>query len=383
MRLAHIIWQWLLGFLPGEVAPHEAEWLFSPHLHMPLMVYRRAQMIVNRVRLFAALFAVLTPLWIVVDIATLPTDLWLRLALLRLIGTSAFILLVVSLPRTARLRTAYRGLASLYAIPTAFYLVSHFMLARYQLQGTAEAISAGYAFLPFVLLAALAIFPLTLLENLAFSVPVLTANLLAFSMHWATVGLPSFMGQLWLLCLLAGVASLASMSQLAFIIALVNQTIHDPLTGTFSRRSGEELLALQQGYARRHHTPLSVAFIDLDHFKSINDQYGHDAGDRILQTLNQTIMKRLRHGDILIRWGGEEFLLLLPNTELPQALQVLERMIAMGLGMRPDGTPLTCSIGLAEHLTDELSGWRSLVEKADGRMYLAKRNGRNRVVHQG
>jgi diguanylate cyclase (GGDEF)-like protein len=256
------------------------------------------------------------------------------------------------------------------------------MLAHYQLQGVAESISSGYAFLPFVLLAALAIFPLTLLESLAFTLPVLAANLLAYGLHWGAVGLPSFAGQLWLLCLLGGVGSLASMSQLAFIIALVHQTIHDPLTGTFSRRSGEELLALQLSYARRHDTPLTVAFFDLDHFKSINDQFGHEAGDRILQNINQVIMQRLRHGDILIRWGGEEFLLVLPNTDISSARYVLERMIAMGLGLRPDGSPLTCSIGLAERQSDEVYGWKALVEKADVRMYLAKRNGRNRVVYQ-
>lgn len=383
MRLAQIIWQWLLSLLPGEVAPNETGWLISPHLHMPLIVFRRAQMISNRVRLFAALFAVLTPLWIVVDVLLLPTSLWVQLALLRLLVTGAFVSLVLGLPSNGRLRSAYRGMTMLFAIPTVFYLVSHLLLVRYHLQGVAAAIGTGYAFLPFVLLAGLAIFPLTLLETLAYAMPVLSANVVAFLFDWSEVSLPSFGGQLWLLSLLVGVASLASMSQLAFIIALVNQTIHDPLTGTFSRRSGEELLDLQQSYARRHDTPLAVAFLDLDHFKSINDQFGHEAGDHVLQGLNRAIGNNLRHGDILIRWGGEEFVLLMPNTTLPQAEMALERVRSQGVGERPDGQKLTCSIGLAERVADSENAWKGLVELADARMYRAKHEGRNRLVSRG
>lgn len=383
MRLAQIVWQWLLSLLPGEVAPNETSWLISPHLHMPLIVFRRAQMIGNRVRLFAALFAVLTPLWIVVDAWSLPPVLWMQLAMLRLLVTGSFAALVMGMPRNGRLRSAYQGMALLFAIPTVFYLVSHILLIQHHLQGVAAAIGTGYAFLPFVLLAGLAIFPLTLLETMAYAMPVLLANILAFTFDWSEVTWPSFGGQLWLLSLLTCVASLASMSQLAFIIALVNQTIHDPLTGTFSRRSGEELLDLQQSYARRHNTALSIAFLDLDHFKSINDQFGHEAGDHLLQGLNHAITDHLRHGDILIRWGGEEFLLLMPNTDLSQAAGALHRVQEHGLGVRPDGCVLTCSIGLAERVADGEDSWKALVEIADSRMYQAKREGRNRMVSYG
>lgn len=378
--MAHWFRQWILGMLPGEVEPNEIGWLLSPRLHMPLIVFRRAQMILNRVRLFASLFAILTPLWIVVDALSLPSSLWVQLAVLRLMATLAFLALVLLLPRNGRLRHAYRAMAALFAIPTVFYLVSHLLLAHHHLQGVAAAISAGYAFLPFVLLAGLAIFPLTLLETLGFALAVLLANLLAYVFNWAEVSLPSFGGQLWLLGLLAGVSCLASLSQLAFIIALVNQTIHDPLTGTFSRRSGEQLLELQQSYARRQDSPLAIAFLDLDSFKSINDRFGHDAGDQVLRQVNHSIMRNLRHGDILIRWGGEEFLLVMPNTTLDQARHALGRVRENGLGRRPDGSPLTCSVGLAERNADREGSWKVLVEIADSRMYLAKRSGGDRMV---
>ncbi|MBV8045874.1 MAG: GGDEF domain-containing protein [Paludibacterium sp.] len=380
MRIATLLWQWLLGMLPGEVEPNETGWLISPRLHMPLIVFRRAQMILNRVRLFACLFAVLTPLWVLVDVVTFPRALWLRLAVLRFFATGAFAALVWLVPRQGRLRHAHRAMAALFAIPTVFYLVSHLVLAQADLRGIAAAFSAGYAFLPFVLLAGLAIFPLTLLETAKFAAAVLGANLLAYVFNWSEVSWPSFGAQQWLLMLLTGVSCLASLSQLAFIIALVNQTIHDPLTGMFSRRSGEELLELQQSYASRHNTPLAIAFLDLDRFKPINDSYGHEAGDKVLKQINRAITRNLRHGDILIRWGGEEFLLVMPNTEKEPARHALLRVLENGLGQRPDGSLLTCSVGLAERQADGKEHWRALVELADARMYRAKREGGNRLV---
>lgn len=177
--------------------------------------------------------------------------------------------------------------------------------------------------------------------------------------------------------LITGVSTLAGMSQLAFMIALVRQAIRDPLTGVFSRSSGEEVLALQFTIAKRSHAALSIAFIDLDHFKSINDKFGHDAGDKALLDMTDTVSSRLRHGDMLARWGGEEFLLIMPNTDLLQAQAALSRMRSTGFGMRPDDTPLTASIGIAERKADQTADWKALVDLADQRMYQAKAAGRN------
>jgi diguanylate cyclase (GGDEF)-like protein len=380
MRVTEFLRERLLDLLPGEIAANEAIWLISPRLHMPLMEQRRAQMIGNRVRLFALLFAALTPLWIIVDVLTLPDSLWLQLAALRLLTTVAFGALVRWRPRDGHLASAHRRMALLFLIPTLFYLVSHFLLVHYHLHGVSAAIGTGYAFLPFVLVAGFAVFPLTLLENIVFASPVLVACALAIVFNWPEVSWPSFGGQFWLLSLLSGVVSLASMSQLAFIIALVNQAIRDPLTGAFSRRSGEEMLDMQLSIARRHNLPFTVAFFDIDHFKTINDQFGHEAGDRVLRQFIQRLAQQLRCGDMLVRWGGEEFLLLMSNADAQQASRALERLRKGGLGTRPDGSPLTVSVGLAERIADHANEPKLLVEKADARMYLAKHQGRDRVV---
>lgn len=379
-RLAHIVWHRLIGLMPGELNAAELSWLISPHRHLALLSRRRADMIVNRVRLFALLFALLTPLWSIIDCLVFPFPLWFALAAMRVVAAAAFAALVVYYKPGGTLADAYRALAILFAIPTTFYLVSHVTLAAFDLRGISAAIGAGYAFLPFVLLAGFAIFPLTLAENLAFASPVLLAQALSGLLRWYTLDWPTFAGSFWLLTLLAGVSTLAGMSQLAFMIALVRQAVRDPLTGIFSRCSGEEMLELHFPAAVRAQAPLSVAFIDLDHFKRINDGFGHEAGDAALKNATEAITLNLRRGDILARWGGEEFVVLLPGTAMDQAVLVVQRIREQGLGVRPDGQPLTASIGLSERIQDQAADWRAMVEIADRRMYAAKSSGRDKII---
>lgn len=374
-------WQRLGELLSGELKHEELPWLLSPHRHLSLLARRRATMVVNRVRLFALMFAILTPLWSVIDLIVFPFPLWFGLAAMRVVASVAFASLVVYYRPNGELLDAYRSLALLFAIPTVFYVASYTLLSHYQLSGVSAAIGAGYAFLPFVLLAGLAVFPLTLLENLVIASPILVAQGVAGSLRWSSLDWPSFAGAFWLLMLLTGVAAMAGVSQLAFMIALVRQAIRDTLTGVFSRSSAEEVLDLQFTIATRNQADLALAFIDLDHFKAINDKFGHDAGDKALQQMTAAISDNLRQGDVLARWGGEEFVLIMPHTSQTQALTALQRMQDLGLGPRPDGTPLTASIGLAERCADAVTDWSALVELADRRMYLAKSAGRHRVVH--
>lgn len=366
--------------MPGELNRSELIWLLSPHGHFPLLTRRRATMLVNRVRLFGFLFAVLTPPWIVIDFVFFPASLAIPLAALRLAVSFAFGLVVVGYRPSGHLADAYRALALLFAVPTVFYLASHELLTGQHLAGISEAIATGYAFLPFVLLAGLSVFPLTFVENLLIASPILCAEATAALLRWSNVDWPTFVGGFWLLALITAVSNLAGMSQLAFMVALVRQAIRDPLTGSFSRRSGEETLEMQFTVADRAGAPLALMFIDLDHFKSVNDRFGHEAGDDVLRSAARQIGRDLRRGDMLVRWGGEEFLLILPNTDLAQAAIVAARIRQRGFGERPDGTSLTASIGVAERQHDRCEEWRTLVDLADQRMYVAKSSGRNRIV---
>ncbi|HEY0844332.1 MAG TPA: GGDEF domain-containing protein [Noviherbaspirillum sp.] len=380
IRLGDLIWHRLTGLMPGELTQSEMSWLVLPGQHLPLVTRRRATVIVNRVRLFAFLFAVLTPLWSVVDFVVFPFPLWINLAGMRIVAALAFASLLLYYRPNGNLFDAYRAMALLFVIPTTFYVASHTILSHYQLSGLSAAIGAGYAFLPFVLLAGLSIFPLTLVESLTISSPILLAQAVSGYLRWPVLDWPSFAGAFWLLLLITGVATMAGMSQLAFMLALVRQAIRDPLTGVFSRRSGEEVMELQFTVAVRSDAPLSLAFFDIDHFKQVNDRFGHEAGDKVLTDVTAMVGQNLRRGDTLARWGGEEFVLIMPNTSLSQAHAALMRLREIGFGWRPDQTPLTASIGIAERTADQAADWKALVDMADQRMYRAKKNGRDRIV---
>jgi diguanylate cyclase (GGDEF)-like protein len=136
---------------------------------------------------------------------------------------------------------------------------------------------------------------------------------------------------------------------------------------------------LQWDSAQRKNGALALAFIDLDHFKTINDNHGHEAGGQVLREAARRLVAALRASDSLLRWGGEEFLLIMPDTDMQQARQALERIVGQGLGQRPDGEALTASIGLAERCCDQVADYRDLLELADKRMYCAKTGGRNRL----
>lgn len=372
----------LAKLLPSELHPNEFKKLLAPHRHSLLLTQRRAVLIVNRVRLFAFLFAVLTPLWGIVDLVVFEYPLWLGLVTFRLLASAAFACLLIFYRPSGNLFDAYRAVALLFAIPTVFYIASHTLLRGYQLTQLSAAVATGYAFMPFVLMAGLAIFPLTLVENVVLAFALLLGQALAGYLAWATLNWPSFAGGFWLLILIAGVTTLACLSQLAFMIALFRQAVRDPLTGVFSRGSGQEILQLQWDTSRRNDNGLAVAFIDIDHFKSINDTYGHDAGDQVLRDCTRHMLASLRNTDTLLRWGGEEFVVIMPDTDREQACLALSRMVRHGIGTRPDGATLTASIGLAERCADFVESPRQLLELADKRMYRAKGKGRNRLCFQ-
>lgn len=378
-RISGAAMRWLHNIL-HELQHGELVWLLSPTQHMTLLANRRATMIISRVRLWAALFAVLTPLWIAVDLMVFNWPVWVILASSRLLASIAFAALALLLKRDGHMRHAYLALVLLFAIPTVFFIFTYPIVAPFKLQGLASSVALGYTFLPFLVLAGLGIFPLTLIEGVAFSFPALLGTWMATVWLCDCADQYNLLGMYWLLILIAGVATISGMSQLGFTIALVRQAVRDTLTNAFTRASGAELLEIQYILSVRNGTPLTVAFVDIDNFKQINDQFGHEAGDRALRQAAEQVRAYSRMGDMLVRWGGEEFLLVFPNTDIPSARLALDRLTQAGLGLRPNGEPLTASIGLAERLRDGQDDWLGMIALADQRMYEAKRAGKNRVV---
>lgn len=152
----------------------------------------------------------------------------------------------------------------------------------------------------------------------------------------------------------------------------------DQLTGIWNRRQGERLFAADIAEARRYRTAMSLLMLDLDHFKGVNDRFGHQAGDEVLIELCRRITENLRASDVLVRWGGEEFVIVMRHCDLDDALARAEQLRAL---IAADPFPLvgtvTVSIGAAQ-LTpqDDLFTW---LDRADHAMYDAKQAGRNAV----
>ncbi len=152
----------------------------------------------------------------------------------------------------------------------------------------------------------------------------------------------------------------------------------DALTGLLNRRGLFRAFDVEAERARRYGHAMGLILFDLDHFKQINDRFGHACGDRVLRRVAEEIRRTLRPTDILGRWGGEEFLLLLPEVELGSAVDVAERLRYLISGLASEAGPLTASFGVAAFSqTDNLG---TLVRRADQALYEAKAAGRNRVV---
>jgi len=159
------------------------------------------------------------------------------------------------------------------------------------------------------------------------------------------------------------------------VASLRQATVRDPLTGLFNRRAMTEQLERQWLRHRRTQAPLAVLVIDLDHFKRINDTLGHAAGDSVLMHLSTLLQSHVRGEDVVGRVGGEEFLLLLPDTQSQQAIALAERLRVL---VRAESLGTTISIGIAlAHSVDDNA--ESVIARADSALYRAKDAGRNRI----
>jgi diguanylate cyclase (GGDEF)-like protein len=167
--------------------------------------------------------------------------------------------------------------------------------------------------------------------------------------------------------------------------SLREQTIRDPLTGLFNRRYMEETLKLEIARASRAGTPLSVVMCDVDHFKRFNDEFGHDAGDVVLQAVAAEMRSRFRDGDVVCRYGGEEFTIIAPGTTadaLAGRVEIVRHAIAelnVRQGSRTLGST-SMSFGIATWTAAMARDGSTLVQAADVALYQSKREGRNRAT---
>jgi diguanylate cyclase (GGDEF)-like protein len=161
---------------------------------------------------------------------------------------------------------------------------------------------------------------------------------------------------------------------------VVNLTIMDPLTGVYNRRYFDEVLEFEYKRAARHSRSVGLLYADLDHFKSINDRWGHNIGDEVLKRAALTLRAGVRNIDIVSRIGGEEFAIILPETPLERTQIIADRLVravAKNVGVH-DVQTVTLSVGVAS-FPETAPNPHNLKVSADKSLYQAKNNGRNRV----
>lgn len=160
---------------------------------------------------------------------------------------------------------------------------------------------------------------------------------------------------------------------------LEKASVTDKLTGLFNRHKLDEILEIDYERSARGGYTFSVILLDVDHFKSVNDNFGHNNGDLVLKEVAQLLKKRVRKSDLVGRWGGEEFIIVCPNTELEQAASLAEEVRANIAKQQFNNVGnITASFGLAEHKPKE--SLKELLHRADTALYSAKETGRNKVV---
>ncbi|HPR63068.1 MAG TPA: diguanylate cyclase [Thermoanaerobaculia bacterium] len=161
-------------------------------------------------------------------------------------------------------------------------------------------------------------------------------------------------------------------------------SLHDPLTECFNRRFLMKRLSEEFNRGARNHHPVSGIMLDLDHFKQLNDAYGHDVGDQVLVKVANILKLSMREYDVLARYGGEEFFILLPQTDLENAIKMAERIRSLIQSVRIEAgerqLSVTASFGVAGYSGEETpDNPEHLLKQADIALYRAKENGRNRV----
>jgi len=158
------------------------------------------------------------------------------------------------------------------------------------------------------------------------------------------------------------------------------QATHDQLTGLYNRQKFNEIFTKEIKREKRYENSLSLIIFDIDNFKNFNDTYGHDVGDEVLKLISKIVLENVREHDTIVRWGGEEFLILLPQTQINGAKNVAEKIRIAIENYKAENIPaqITASFGISK--LEDGDNETSFIKKADVALYQAKREGKNRII---
>lgn len=354
--------------------------LWSSKKHANTFNNTRSTYLRSRITILCYVWAALTVAWSPADFMFLNDKVAAaNLALLRLVLAFALIAIGFFTQKFNNLNSAKWSLFLVVASTNCFFFASSALLGFPSGTGT---FAFSYALLPIIHIVMLTIFPLTMRESIALMSITLVVHVWVDSLSGILTS-PENMSSYWLQTVIAFMVLWSQLSQLHMILRLYRQATLDPLTGIYNRRMLLQLAHRALTLTESKGKGFSVLLLDLDKFKRINDKWGHYAGDVVLKAFTREIQKHLRKSDIFGRFGGEEFIVFLPNCEKSHAADIAQRLIDLVRALEVEvdecikPLKVTTSVGISSYIPgDSLS---SLIERADNALYKAKSEGRDRL----
>jgi len=353
---------------------HALSDLISTKQHSDDFIVTRTSYITIRLWFMCMFFSLSVPIFSFFDFIFFPNKEALYLLSARIVLSISLFMLAKALKIWPLVRTVRIVMPLAFSLPMLFFVASMLIINGIPV----EVVPSIFSMMPYFILAMLGLFPLTISGGI-FVVACVFTPFVIFKLLLVNQPFWLFFNDVWLFMLFAGISLWLQVGQLSMLMKLYRESTVDPLTKLINRRV---LLRLAQR-SHEYHEVYSVIMFDLDRFKRINDNYGHAVGDEFLVAVAKVIQKELRTTDIIARFGGEEFVAILPEINLNDANIIASRVaiaISRQVIVSADGKDLsvTASVGVTQRKQDE--NIDEALKRADDFLYFAKENGRDRVI---
>jgi diguanylate cyclase (GGDEF)-like protein len=353
---------------------HALNDLMSTKYHSDDFITTRTSYITIRLWFMCMFFSLSVPVFSFFDFIFLPNKEAIYLLSARIVLSISLLMLAQALKMWSLVRTVRIVMPLAFLLPMLFFVTSMLIIKNIPV----EVVPSIFSMMPYFILAMLGLFPLTISGGF-FVIFCIFTPFVIYNLVLVNKPFWLFFNDVWLFMLFAGISLWLQVGQLSMLMKLYRESTVDPLTKLINRRV---LLRLARR-SHEYHEVYSVVMFDLDRFKRVNDNYGHAIGDKVLVAVAKVIQRKLRATDIIARFGGEEFVAVLPKTKLDDA-NIIASRVAVAISRQvitlADGNELsvTASVGVtqrkqAENLDDVL-------KRADDFLYFAKDNGRNQVI---
>jgi diguanylate cyclase (GGDEF)-like protein len=348
--------------------------LISTKLHSDDFIATRTSYITIRLWFMCIFFALSVPVFASFDFILFPKTEAISLLMVRIVLSLSLFFLAYTLKIRAHVNTVRLVMPLAFLAPMIFYVAS-MVIVNDLPKGEIPSI---FTMMPYFILAMLGLFPLTISGGVIVIICVFIP-FISYEVFFVQQSVWLLVNSIWLFILFAGISLWLQVGQLSMLMKLYRESTVDPLTKLINRRVLLRLAERSNEYQQVY----SLIMFDLDRFKRINDNHGHAAGDRVLVNVAKVIQQELRTTDIIARFGGEEFVAVLPNIELHEAKTIANR-VALSISKQiialSDDVKLsvTASVGVTQRREREVID--DTLKRADDFLYFAKNNGRNRVV---